>query len=187
VLSVFISFKQRASLSFYVLQERFSRGIRPPTIPELATWDICSGSWHIARDRTRLLAQAREKRVQSTTSIRAYFHKGEVQFRGLCIHFDQVTNPFQLLHAPNIFFAWDQTIDNYPYARNACRHDERKIRTTCGKCPTTAPTDHPPSTGQTPRLFEDRSVSPGGSCQNGSDLEKGAFPRPARDASAVAS
>src|SRR2546427_8042629 len=41
-----------------------------------------------------LLAQAREKRVQSTTSIRAYFHKGEVQFRGLCIHFDQATNPF---------------------------------------------------------------------------------------------
>jgi len=35
VLSVFISFKQRASLSFYVLQERFSRGIRPPTIPLL--------------------------------------------------------------------------------------------------------------------------------------------------------
>src|SRR6266566_470060 len=31
VLSVFISIKQRLSLSFHVLQERFSRGIRPPT------------------------------------------------------------------------------------------------------------------------------------------------------------
>jgi hypothetical protein len=48
-----------------VLQERFSRGIRPPTIPELATWDICSGSWHIARDRTRLLAQARHFTLRS--------------------------------------------------------------------------------------------------------------------------
>jgi hypothetical protein len=35
----------------------------------LATWDICLGNWHLARDRTRLLAQAREMRVQSTTSI----------------------------------------------------------------------------------------------------------------------
>jgi putative transposase len=35
----------------------------------LATWYICSGNWHSARDRTRLLAEARELRVQSTTSI----------------------------------------------------------------------------------------------------------------------
>src|SRR6266516_2073695 len=34
----------------------------------------------------------------------AYFHEGEVQFRGLCIHFIQATNPFQLSHAPSIFF-----------------------------------------------------------------------------------
>jgi putative transposase len=37
--------------------------------PVLATWDICSGNWHSARDRTRLLAQACEMRVQSTMSI----------------------------------------------------------------------------------------------------------------------
>jgi hypothetical protein len=128
--------------------------------------------------------------VQSTTSILlvlvfpgAYFHEGEVQFRGLCIHFDQATNPFQLSLAPSIFFALAQTIDNCPCTRHACRHDERKIRTTCGKRPVTIPTDHPPSTGQTPRLSEDRSVSPGGSCQDGSDLETSAFPRPARDGS----
>lgn len=35
----------------------------------LATWDICSGNWHSARDRTRLLAEARESRVQLTPSI----------------------------------------------------------------------------------------------------------------------
>jgi len=158
----------------------------------LATWDIRSGNWHSARDRTRLLAQAREMRVQSTPSILlvlvfpgAYFYEGEVQFRGLCIHFDQATNPFQLSHAPSMFFALAQTIDDFPCARHACRHVERKIRTPCGKRPVTAPTDHPPSTGQTPRLSEDRSVSPGGSRQDGSDLETSAFPRPARDGSRV--
>jgi hypothetical protein len=153
----------------------------------LATWGICSENWHIAHDRTRLLAQAREMRVQSTTSILlvlvfpdACFHEGEVQFRGWCIHFEQATNPFQLSRAPSLFFALDQTIDNFSCARRACRHDERKIRTPCGKCPVTAPTDHPASTGQTPRLSEDRSVAPGDSRQNGSDLEKNAFPRPGR-------
>ena len=133
-------------------------------------------------------------RVQSTTSILlvlvfpgACFHEGEVQFRGLCIQFDQATNPFQLSHAPSIFFALAQTIDNFPCTRHACRHDERKIRTPCGKRPVTAPTHDPASTGQTPRLSEDRSVAPGASRQNGSDLETSAFPRPARDAPALAS
>ena len=123
----------------------------------------------------------------SYSLARCLFHEGEVQFRGLCIHFDQATNPFQLSHAPSMFFVLDQTIDDFPCARHACRHDEREIRTPCGKRPVTAPTDHPPSTGQTPRLSEDRSVSPGGSCQDGSDLETSAFPRPARGASALAS
>ncbi len=117
----------------------------------------------------------------------AYFLEGEVQFRGLCVHFDQATNLFQLLHAPSIFFALAQTIDNFPCVQHACRHDERKIRTACGKRPVTAPTHDPPSTGQTPRLSEDRPVSPGGSRQVGSDLGTSAFPRPARDASTLAS
>jgi hypothetical protein len=34
-----------------------------------SAWDICLGNWHSARDRTHLLAQAREMRVQSTTSF----------------------------------------------------------------------------------------------------------------------
>jgi len=115
----------------------FKARIRPilhASGPVLATWDIRSGNGHIARDRTRLLAQTREMRVQSTTSILlvlvfpgACFHEGEVQFHGLCIHFDQATNPLQLSHAPNLFFALDQTIDDLPCARDAPRSDERKI------------------------------------------------------------
>src|SRR5258706_7833291 len=41
-------------------------GTSPAAYP---TWHIRSGNGHIARDRTHLLAQAREMRVQSTTSI----------------------------------------------------------------------------------------------------------------------
>ena len=52
VLSVFISFKQRASLSFYVLQERFSRGIRPPTIPLLLGMLV-----DLTRGKSELLAE----------------------------------------------------------------------------------------------------------------------------------
>jgi hypothetical protein len=37
--------------------------------PVLATWDIRSGNGHMARDRTRLLAQACEMRVPSTPSM----------------------------------------------------------------------------------------------------------------------
>jgi hypothetical protein len=35
----------------------------------LATWDIRSGNGHMARDRTRLLAEACEMRVPSTPSM----------------------------------------------------------------------------------------------------------------------
>ena len=52
MLSVFISFKQRASLSFYVLQERFSRGIRPPTIPLLLGMLV-----DLTRGKSELLAE----------------------------------------------------------------------------------------------------------------------------------
>jgi hypothetical protein len=37
--------------------------------PVLATWDIRSGNWHMARDRPRLLAEACEMRVPSTPSM----------------------------------------------------------------------------------------------------------------------
>ena len=52
MLSVFISFKQRASLSFFVLQERFSRGIRPPTIPLLLGMLV-----DLTRGKSELLAE----------------------------------------------------------------------------------------------------------------------------------
>ena len=61
-------------------------GTSPAAYP---TWDICSGNWHSAHDGTRLLAQARELRVQSTTSIvlilvfpGAYFTKERFNFVG---------------------------------------------------------------------------------------------------------
>ena len=114
------------------------------------------------------------------------FSRRRGSIRELCVHFDQATNLFQLSRAPRTFFALDQTIDDFPGDRNACRHDQRKIRPACGKRPVTAPTDHPPSTDQTPRLSEDRSVAPCGSCQDDSDLETSAFPYPTRDPSALA-
>jgi len=52
VLSVFISIKQRLSLSFHVLQERFSRGIRPPTIPLLLGMLV-----DLTRGKSELLAE----------------------------------------------------------------------------------------------------------------------------------
>ena len=52
MLSVFISFKQRVSLSFYVLQERCSRGIRPQTIPLLLGMLI-----DLTRGKSELLAE----------------------------------------------------------------------------------------------------------------------------------
>jgi hypothetical protein len=78
------------------------------------------------------------------------FSRRRGSIRELCVHFDQATNLFQLSRAPRTFFALDQTIDDFPGARNACRHDQRKIRPACGKRPVTAPTDHPLSTGKTP-------------------------------------
>ena len=63
--------------------------LHPPTV--LATWDIRSGNWYIACDRTNLLAEAWEMRVQSTRFMllatrlpTRLFHEGEVQFV-LCI------------------------------------------------------------------------------------------------------
>src|SRR6266566_7990372 len=59
--------------------------------PVLATWDIRSGNWYIACDRTNLLAEAWEMLVQSTRFMllvtylpTRLFHEGEVQFV-LCI------------------------------------------------------------------------------------------------------
>src|SRR2546430_609877 len=60
-------------------------------LPVLATWDIRSGNWYIACDRTNLLAEAWEMLVQSTRFMllvtylpTRLFHEGEVQFV-LCI------------------------------------------------------------------------------------------------------
>jgi len=56
------------------------------------------------------------------------FSRRRGSIREVCVHFDQATNLFQLSRAPRTFFALDQTIDDFPGARNACRHDQRNIR-----------------------------------------------------------
>ena len=156
--------------------------------PVLATWDICSeiGILHAIEHVCLPKHMRREYHQQrpfcSYSLPRRLFSRRRGSIRVLSIPFHQATNPFQLSHTPSLFFALDQTVADFPCARHACRHDERKIRTSCGKRPVTAPTDHPPSTGQTSRLSENRSVSPGGSRQDGSDLETSAFPCSARDA-----
>jgi hypothetical protein len=62
-----------------------------------------------------------------------------------------------------------------------------EIGTDCGKRALTTPTKYPPSTDQGTDIPEGRSAASGGSGWDGSDLETGAFPCPARDAAAVAS
>jgi hypothetical protein len=104
-----------------------------------------------------------------------------------CVHLNQTTPLFQLARALRTFFALDQTTDDLPFARHARRSDQRQIRVACGKRPVTTPTDHLASTDQTTCLSEDRSVSLGGSRQDGSVLETGALPCPARDASRLPS
>jgi len=79
-----------------------------------------------------------------------------------------------------MFFTVDQTVDNFPGARNACRHDQRNIRTACGERPGTTPTGHPSSTHQTTGLQEKGSASPGASGQDGPNLETGALLCPGR-------
>ena len=114
------------------------------------------------------------------------FSRRRGSIRAFCVYLDQATSMCQLSRAPRTFFALDQTTDNLHCAWNVRRSDERKVRTACGKRPVTTPTDHPTSTMKTTRLPEERSVSPGASRQDGSNLETGPHYRPARDASARA-
>ena len=97
-----------------------------------------------------------------------------------CVHLNQTTPLFQLSRALRTLFALDQTSDDFPCARHARRSDQRQIRVACGKRLVTTPTDHLASTNQTTCLPEDRPVAPGGSRQDGSDLETSALPCPGR-------
>ena len=103
----------------------------------------------------------------------------------LCIHLNQATSIFQISLDPRTFFALDKTTNDLTFARNIRRYNERKIRTACGERPVTIPTCHPSSPNQTTGLQEKRSASPGASGQDGSNLETGALPCPARDGSAA--
>jgi len=105
----------------------------------------------------------------------------------LCIHLNQATSIFPLTRAPRTFFAVDKTTNDLTFARNIRRYDQRKIRTACGERPVTTPTGHPSSPNQTTGLQEKGSASPGASDQDGPNLETGALPCPARDASSLAS
>ena len=62
-----------------------------------------------------------------------------------------------------------------------------EIGTDRGKRALTTTTHHPPSTDQTIGIPKDGPASPGVTGQNGSGLETGALPRPARDFAALAS
>jgi hypothetical protein len=63
----------------------------------------------------------------SFSLARCLFSRRRGSIREVCVHFDQATNLFQLSRAPRTFFALAQTIDDFPGARNTCRHDQRKI------------------------------------------------------------
>jgi len=126
----------------------------------LATWNIRSGNWHIARDGINLLVEASEMRVQSTRLIllilvfQRLFSRRRGSIRALCLHLNQATGLFQLSRDPPPFFAVDQAIDDLTFAQNVCRCDQRKSRTACEKCPVTTPTDHSSATDQTTDLQE---------------------------------
>jgi hypothetical protein len=156
-----------------------------------SAWDIRSGNWHIARDGINLLVEACEMRVQSIRLIllilsgSSFFSPRRGLIRALYVHLNEATSIFQLSRVLRTFFALDQTTDDLPFVRNACRYDQRKIRTACGKRPVTTAIDHAPSTDQATGLPEDRPVPPRAPGQDGSDLERGSLHCSARDASAA--
>ncbi len=140
-------------------------------------------------DEGSFLAKACEMRVQSTRSIlrirsdhAPIFTKK--RFYLCCVCFPRSSKASLLLPcAPRTCFALDETTNDLPCARYIRRSDQRQSRTAGGKRAVATPTDHSASTNQTTSIPEDGPTSPGAPRQDGSNLETGAFPRPAGDGS----
>jgi hypothetical protein len=83
-------------MSIYLSDERmlhFAKKIKnAPFLLVLATWDIRSGNWHIARDGINLLVEAFEMRVQSIRLIllilsgNSFFSRRRGLIRALYVH-----------------------------------------------------------------------------------------------------
>ena len=160
--------------------------------PVLATWDIRSINRTVVYDGVNFLVKARGMRVQSIGSILRMrsdirrSHKEEVSICAASLFLDQATCLFLLPYVSRTCFALDQTIDNSLCTRHVRRSDARQSRTTCEKCTLATTTDHSASTGQATNLSEDGSSSFSAPCQDGPNLETGAFACPARDAPPLA-
>jgi hypothetical protein len=98
-----------------------------------------------------------------------------------CFPVHQTTSILQFSYASSTFLSVDQTVDDFPCARDAHRSCSRKVGTPCGKRAVTTPTDYPASTDQATRLPEEGPAAPGASGQAGFGLETGALPRSAGD------
>ena len=93
---------------------------------------------------------------------------------------------YPLSRAPRTCFSLDQTTKDLPRAWNDHRSDQKQGRTAGGKRVVAATTDHLTSTGETTHLPKERSIAPGATGQNGSDLETEPLHYAARDASELA-
>ena len=109
------------------------------------------------------LVETREMRGESRPFLLNFF-SGDTPFftkerffgvSCFCVH--ETTGILQLSYASSMLLAMDQTAANFPFTWNAYRSDERQSRTVGGKRAGAAPTDHPASTDQMPRLPEDGS------------------------------
>ena len=91
----------------------------------------------------------------------------------------------QSLH--HCFVAWTKPDTTSLPASDADRPCQEQVRTRDRKRTPSKASHYPAPTGETTRLCQSGSDTPGASGQDGSNLEAGAFHRSARDASAMAS
>jgi hypothetical protein len=111
------------------------------------------GNWHIARDEiTSLLKHVRCEYNQygsfcSYPLATRLFLRRRASIGVSCFTIHQATGIFQFSYASGTLLGMDQTVKDFPCARDASRSSSKEIRTDRGKRTLTTPTDYPASTG----------------------------------------
>ncbi len=103
----------------------------------------------------------------------------------VCVSLDQATRLFLLTCASRTCFAVDEATNDPPRDWCTRRSDQRQSRTAGGKRAAAPPTAHPASTSEATSIPKEGPTSSGAPGQDGSNLERGAFPCPAGDAAAA--
>ena len=160
----------------------------------LATWHIRSEKGALRAIYWSHSACRREAAQVESESMHVYFMLWSLSFslqrRSLCSLFSSLIRQrialfFHALHDGIV--RWMKPRSTSSSAWNDRRPCQREVRTACRKRIVTAATHHPTSASQAACLQEDRSVPPGASGEDGSDLETGALHCPAGDLASLAS